>query len=295
MAMRSTRITRYRKKYKKGIIVLQILFILYAALISISQLTSSTSAFFNHTKAVSISIPTGSWWDGSDLLFIGKGNQNLNDACPPVEFSVEIKNTGYSMIASTNYEVFYIENGNPENGEKISEGTLEPIKAGAVETITHQAEEEGFYTVKAFQQPNYEGETDEVIWSEKIKVKCPEKEKEKQFDKDESLESNEEVLEKTKDPEESNEISEEASQEQKEQESSIEDEEKLDKSAETDSEKEPVKSEQEDKQEILSEPNKETDDKPVEVENKKMKIDTPNESEEQENSQTDQAKEGEQE
>ncbi|WP_018931005.1 amyloid fiber anchoring/assembly protein TapA [Gracilibacillus lacisalsi] len=301
--MRSKRIIKYRNKYKKGIIAVQILIILYAALFSISQLTSNTSAFFNHSSAVNFSIPTGSWWDGSDLLFIGKGNQNLNDACPPVEFSVEIKNNGYSMIDPTNYEIFYIENGNPKNGEKISEGTLEAMQAGEITTISYQAEEEGFYVVKAYQHPDYEGEAEKVIWSEKIKVKCPEKdkknEKEKQADQVESIEdkdidneSNEEDLEEPAESEETKETPEKNSDEQNEQQSSNETEEKPDKSAEqSNSEKETTDPKQEDKQASSSE--KERPDKPKQAVTNKIEKEKPVDAEEQENSQVE--KEGEQE
>ncbi|MFD2655547.1 amyloid fiber anchoring/assembly protein TapA [Gracilibacillus thailandensis] len=303
--MRSKRIIKYRNKYKKGIIAVQILIILYAALFSISQLTSNTSAFFNHSSAVNFSIPAGSWWDGSDLLFTGKGNQNLNDACPPVEFSVEIKNNGYSMIGPTNYEIFYVENGNPKNGEKISEGTLEAMQAGEITTISYQTEEEGFYVVKAYQHPDYEGEAEKVIWSEKIKVKCPEKdkknEKEKQADQVESLES--EDLEKESNEEDLVEQSDEATEEQPEkdskedsteQPSSKETEEKTDKSSEqTDNKKETTEPEPKEKQASSSEASKETADKPKQAVTNKIAKEKPVDAEEQENSQVE--KEGEQE
>ncbi|SFM23357.1 YqxM protein [Gracilibacillus orientalis] len=310
--MRSTRIAKYGKKYKKIMIAVQILFILYAALVSVSLLTSNTSAFFNNTRAVSVSIPTGSWWDGSDLTFIGNGNQNLNDACPPVKFSVELKNNGYSMISSTNYEVFYIENGNPKNGEKIAEGTIEPIKAGDVATLSYQAEDEGFYAVKAFQHPEYEGEAEKVIWSEKIKVKCPKKEKniekEKQSDDVEPLEREDLNEEQTKQPEKKKEESKENTEEQQEQKSSEKAEDETDKSSEqSDSKNEQTNTEQENKQESSSTANKEsreepkvsdneeTDDEPKQSENKQIEKDNPDEPKKQEISPTEKLKEGEQE
>ncbi len=280
---------------------MQIVFILYAALFSISQLTSNTSAFFNHSSAVNTSISTGFWWDGSDLLFIGKGNQNLNDSCPPVDFSVDIKNNGYSMIGPTNYEIFYIENGNPKNGEKVSEGKLEAMQADDVTTISYQAEDEGFYVVKAYQRPDYEGESEEVIWSEKIKVKCPEKdkknEKEKQSDEVDSLEgedleneSSEEDLVEPADKE----TKEAPEEDSKEQPSSKETEEKPDKPSEqTDNEKETTVPEQEKKQTSSSEPSKETADKPKQAVTNKIEKEKPVDAEEQENSQV--KKEGEQE
>ncbi|MGP4040711.1 amyloid fiber anchoring/assembly protein TapA [Gracilibacillus sp. D59] len=304
--MRSSRKVKNRKKYKQLINVAKILVILYATLMSVSLLTSNTSAFFNNSKSLSHSISTGSWWDGSDLAFIGKGNQNLNDACPPVKFSVEIQNNGFSMIDSTNYEVFYIENGNPKNGEKVAEGMIDPIESGEIATISYQAEEEGFYAVKAFQRPDYEGESANVIWSEKIKVKCPNQNNEEQTDDvkpseqgntSENDKSSEEDKDGVKNQEEAKEEPKVPSKESSdkpgtEEETDTPREEAEKQNKQPSSEQEDA---QENQQEESSTVNEEIDNEPNPPEVEEPEQNKPEESIEQEISQTVKSKEGEKE
>ncbi|MCT2534618.1 amyloid fiber anchoring/assembly protein TapA [Aquibacillus koreensis] len=169
--MRSSRLSKYRKKYRKLIIVAQIVAIWYAAMVSFSVLTSSTGAFFNETKEAQTVIQAGTWWDKSDLEFIGIPTQNVK-ACPNVAIAVELQNKGFAMTDSTRYEVFYEENGQPRiNGEKIAEGVIGPMGAGEIIELTYDVVEEGSYIFKAYQVEGYEG-SDPIIWSEKVMDKC---------------------------------------------------------------------------------------------------------------------------
>ncbi|MDL4838938.1 amyloid fiber anchoring/assembly protein TapA [Aquibacillus rhizosphaerae] len=172
--MRSSRLMRYRKKYKNLIIVAQIVAIWYITLVSAAVLTSSTGAYFNETNKVGTTVQVGTWWDGSDLEFTGIPTQNVK-SCPQTEISVELKNNGFTMIDSTDYEIYYVENGNPkQNGVKIAEGSLVLIKAGEVTSLTYDADKEGSYMFKAYQVPGYNDdyESRQEIWSEKVMVKC---------------------------------------------------------------------------------------------------------------------------
>lgn len=208
--MRSKRIRKSKKISQSLILGAQLLAIWYALIFTIGYLTSETMASFSSSSEITGKIKAGEWWDGSNLVFIGKGNQN-EKVCPSTEISVEIKNTGITMIGSTTYEVYYIENGNPQNGKIIEKGDLKPLMKNEVVALSYQAEEEGVYMFKAYQREGYVGEK-EVIWSEKVKVKCKEKieknEESTQNDNQQDLNTNEEItLEKQEEniPKEENE------------------------------------------------------------------------------------------
>lgn len=172
--MRSSRLAKYRKKYKKLIIITQIAVIGYAVLFSASLLTSNTVAYFSNNSQVNTVISSAnSWWDGSDLYFPGNATV-VDKECVPTEIAVDIKNKGETMTGSAQFEVYYSEkNGNPsKNGEITFEGSIEAMGAGETSTITHEAAEEGWYVFKAEQHPEYDGDNGKVIGSEKIKVQC---------------------------------------------------------------------------------------------------------------------------
>ncbi|WP_188454453.1 amyloid fiber anchoring/assembly protein TapA [Virgibacillus oceani] len=163
------------KNRKKLMLVSKLLAIFYVTTFIFSYLSSGTGAYFINSNSEKQVIEAGSWWDGSDLVFTGKPTQTIK-ACPPVEISVGIKNKGFGMIGSTEYEVYYSENGNPKNqGTKIAEGSIDPIDAGATDTLTYKAEKIGSYMFKAKQRSDYEGDGKKIIWSEKVMVKCIEK------------------------------------------------------------------------------------------------------------------------
>lgn len=170
--MRSSRLRKYRKKYKKIIMLTQVLLIWYVAIISLSLLTSGTVAYFNTSSKVNATISAGKWWDDSDLTFV-TGNQNIK-ACAPIEIEVELKNSGEDMAGTTKFEVYYVEQGNPENkhGEKVGEGTVEEIKGGKTAKLTFDAKDNGFYKFKVFQRPEYQGNGSLEIWSHMIHVNC---------------------------------------------------------------------------------------------------------------------------
>ncbi|WP_096188400.1 amyloid fiber anchoring/assembly protein TapA [Evansella halocellulosilytica] len=174
--MRSTRSAMYRKKYRKLVIFAQILAIWYATVVSASLLTSETVAYFSsHSQTNGIISSAEYWWDKSELQFTGKKTQNVK-ACAPEEISVEIKNIGLDMANITEFEVYYVESGNPENphGEKVGDGVIEALSQNEAVHITFMAEEGGFYTFKAFQRPGFNDDYDErqEIWSEMVHLNC---------------------------------------------------------------------------------------------------------------------------
>ncbi|WP_163970565.1 amyloid fiber anchoring/assembly protein TapA [Oceanobacillus halotolerans] len=168
--MRLNRLRKFKKR-KKFLLLCKIVAICYGSIFLFSFLTSGTGAYFNSANEDQFTLQAGTWWDGSELEFIGNGNQNIKQ-CPPTELSVEIQNNGFTMMDSTKYEIYYIENGNPQqNGDMVAGGNIPPIVEGDVETITHEVENAGQYQFKAYQREDYKGDHHE-IWSEKVIVKC---------------------------------------------------------------------------------------------------------------------------
>jgi YqxM protein len=163
--------------------VTQIVTIWYAIMISASILTSSTSASFSDTETNNKVIQAGTWWDESKLSFLGKNTENLK-VCPPTDISIEIKNSGFTMIGPTEYEIYYSENGNPkQTGKKIAEGQIQPIEENGTYTLSYSTDDlEGSFMFKAYQRPGYEDnyEGRQEFWSHKIMVNCKAAKKEKE-------------------------------------------------------------------------------------------------------------------
>lgn len=195
--MRKLRLRKYRVRNKKVLTLLtQILVIWYASIYSFSLITSNTSASFSDKKLDTFAIQAGTWWDKSDLEFIGRNTQNIKQ-CPPTEISVEIINKGFTMTDATTYEVYYSEKNDPnpkKPGEKIYSGELAPIIKGKKEKLTFRAEKEGSYLFKAYQREGYQGENKE-IWSEKVMVQCIADNKIKQDEDNDVNEQNELITE----------------------------------------------------------------------------------------------------
>lgn len=200
--MRSLRTVKYRKKYRKLVVLAQILAIWYAVVISTAVLTSDTFAYFSSSSQTNVSIQTGQWWDGSKLEFREDPNTKNIKACASTDITIDVINKGYRMGQETMFEVYYLENGNPkQNGKKVLEGIIEPLAEGESITLKYEALENGTYMFKLFQVPGYENDFEKrnEIWSTKYMVKCLEKEivedqdEEMEMEEVEEAESKEEI------------------------------------------------------------------------------------------------------
>lgn len=172
--MRYSRSVKYRKKYKKIVILTKVLIIWYAMIASVTLLTTNTSAYFSSNNGTSVLISAASsWWDGSELVFVEKDAENIK-ACAPIEISVEIKNIGKDMSKSSVFEVYYVEHGTPKNphGELVGVGEIPKLKNNEITELAFEVTENGHYMFKAYQLPEYEGNNDLEIWSKKLHVNC---------------------------------------------------------------------------------------------------------------------------
>lgn len=143
-------------------------------LLSTSLVTSSTEAYYSDSEQWDSVIQAGTWRDKSNLQFTTNLQQHVN-SCKPVKITTGITNKGFSMIGTTEYEVYYAED--QQSNQKVAEGIIEKMKTNSTLNLTHQADKPGTYTFKIFQRPGYQ-ENDEsrsVVWSEKINVTCMDK------------------------------------------------------------------------------------------------------------------------
>ncbi|SDK35578.1 amyloid fiber anchoring/assembly protein TapA [Sediminibacillus albus] len=188
--MRSSRLVKYRKKYKKAGIAVQILAIWYVAICSAAMLTSSTGAYFNDSSQAITAVRVGTWetdqWDKSSLVFPNENKDRSVNSCEPAQISASLKNGGESMEITSTYEVYYAEKGNPKQGEKLplaaGEGVIEKLENGAEIVLTFLAGAPGNYKFKAYQVDGHPGKGE--LWSETIKVECKEAEESKASEAD---------------------------------------------------------------------------------------------------------------
>ncbi|MFS0861524.1 amyloid fiber anchoring/assembly protein TapA [Fredinandcohnia sp. 179-A 10B2 NHS] len=186
--------------------IVSIIACIYFFLFFMSIITSSTEAYFTDSQTWSSEIKVGTWWDKSDLNFTSNNPQNIT-SCTQVDITAEIENRGFTMIGTTEYEVYYSEALHlNETGEKIYEGIIDPIGANSTLHLAYQADKPGYYAFKFFQRPGYNQNYDlrSEVWSGEIMVTCIKEEEPQQEVNDES--SNIEITEEKEQVEENAEI-----------------------------------------------------------------------------------------
>ncbi|GAB3056817.1 amyloid fiber anchoring/assembly protein TapA [Virgibacillus ainsalahensis] len=174
--MRKSRSKKYKSRFHLFMLVGKVVMAWYLILFSTTYLTADTAAYFTTSNQSNGVIYTGEWEepDNSTLAFIEKGNKNLK-ACEPVTLKMKIKNTGDGdMLSESSYDVYYIENGNPQkHGEKVElgadEGIIKALKMGETAELTYKASLPGRYVFVAYQHSDH---PDEETWSKEIKVDC---------------------------------------------------------------------------------------------------------------------------
>ncbi|MEN1966941.1 amyloid fiber anchoring/assembly protein TapA [Lentibacillus sp. N15] len=173
------------KKPKKLMMTMKLMAVFYLIIFTSSYLTSGTKAYFNNQAMDKPVIQVGEWWDQSDLDFTGKSPQKVK-SCSPTNITVQLKNNGFTMIGTTEYEVYYTKKGNPrKDGKEVTKGSINPIKEGETTSLSIHVKNPGSYIFKVFQRPGYKDNDDSrhAIWSKTVTVKCVEdKMEEKQTD-----------------------------------------------------------------------------------------------------------------
>ncbi|WP_404454374.1 amyloid fiber anchoring/assembly protein TapA [Oceanobacillus kapialis] len=183
--LRMSRLRKFRR-YKQFVTLWKVAAICYISIFTLGYLASGTGAYFVSKQENEQTIQAGTWWDGSELAFIGKPKIG-KDSCPGAVLTVELKNNGEKMTEPTIYEVFFSEKGNPKkSGEKVGSGEISLLEKGEKVTLTHTVEQEGFYIFKTYQHPLYGEETEgkQEIWSKKVKLDCKEKQVKEKLEKE---------------------------------------------------------------------------------------------------------------
>ncbi|AVQ99890.1 amyloid fiber anchoring/assembly protein TapA [Oceanobacillus iheyensis] len=202
--LRMSRMRKF-KRYKQFVMVWKVVAICYISVFTLGYLASGTGAYFVSSQESEQVIQAGTWWDGSELAFVGKPTVE-EKACPAMNVSVELKNKGFSMTDTTTYEVFFSETGNPQKtGKKVASGEINTLEKGETVSLSYKAEKEGFYVFKALQHPLYGEETEKPleVWSKKVNAKCKEKKVKEESDK-EVEQKNEDISTEDNKKEESN-------------------------------------------------------------------------------------------
>ncbi|WP_058950933.1 amyloid fiber anchoring/assembly protein TapA [Oceanobacillus picturae] len=203
--LRMSRMRKF-KRYKQFVMVWKVLAICYISVFTLGYLASGTGAYFVSSQENEQVIQAGTWWDGSELAFVGKPTVD-EKACPAMNVSVELKNKGFSMTGTTTYEVFFSETGNPQKtGKKVASGEIKTLEKGEKVSLTYTAEKEGFYVFKALQHPLYGEETEKPleVWSKKVNAKCKEKKVKEESDKEVEQKKDEDISTEDNKKEESN-------------------------------------------------------------------------------------------
>jgi YqxM protein len=176
--IRNLRMKKFGKKNWGLLTTIKLIGIWYICVFIVSFLTSNTTAFFNDSEEVTGIIQAGIWesptdgWDNSSLSF--NGSNQLIESCGPSDISVDITNNGEDMQSPSNYNVYYIDKGNPKNGIMVGAGEINPLQSNGSVSVNFHAEQTGNYKFQAFQQLGNGNETDERqdLWSETITISC---------------------------------------------------------------------------------------------------------------------------
>ncbi|MGP4064533.1 amyloid fiber anchoring/assembly protein TapA [Oceanobacillus sp. M65] len=256
------------KRYKQFVMVWKVVAICYISVFTLGYLASGTGAYFVSSQESEQVIQAGTWWDGSELDFVGKPTVE-EKACPQMNVSMELENKGFSMTDTTTYEVFYSETGNPQKtGKKVASGEIKTLEKGETVSLSYKAEKEGFYVFKALQHPLYGEETEKPleVWSKKVNAKCKEKKVKEESDegveqkKDEDIFNEDNKKEESKSTDDTQEKAkpetEKAPVEEEKDTSSTEENKQETDASEAESEKQEVKQEKQTEKQVEKQPEK---------------------------------------
>lgn len=175
---RSIQFSKKNKAYK---VVLQIIVINYSLYFTASQI-SHTNAAFNDVEQLHTAIEVGHWdtdqeeerVDKSSLTFIEKKGEYGYDPDSNELFAYILNDGDEDMTGPVKYEVYWVEKGNPKNGEVIAKGEIPPLEKGETFKLTATPAKDGKYKFRAYQRPGHPGNGYGMgMWSESIDYKAP--------------------------------------------------------------------------------------------------------------------------
>ncbi len=175
-SIRKTRVRKFRKRNFKFSLLLKSLSIAYLCLLVTTISTNDTNAFLSHTANSSAEFKA-QWEqnekppnkhvdsDKSSLEFKGQGG-----ACNEINATIINGKDSGPMKEKLKYEIFYINKGNPKNGEMIFSGEINPLTNGQEVRLTFKPDKTGNYMFKAYQHKDHSGKGE--LWSKEIQVSC---------------------------------------------------------------------------------------------------------------------------
>lgn len=115
--------------------------------------------------------PPPDGWDKSSLSFTA----GCEGDCEQVRATVCNGADSRDMQGPSSWELYWSASGNPKNGSVIASGTINPLAAGACQTLTYNPADNpngasGNYMFKAYQRPGHPGKGE--LWSESCSVIC---------------------------------------------------------------------------------------------------------------------------
>ncbi len=173
--IRYTRLKKFEKKNRLLRISIKLFAVWYLLIGGYAAITGQTNAYFTDSETIPGEVKAGIWQ--SALKFDKTSIQDGN-------ISASITNVGADMESLGQYEVYYIETGDPQSGLEVSNGTFQKLKTNDFAELNLSPQRNGFYKFKVF----LENEEGNVVWSDSIEltsikteeppVKSPENDKE---------------------------------------------------------------------------------------------------------------------
>lgn len=177
---------------------------LFLLFMTISISTTSTTAHFIKQQDITMQLNIGTWWDKSDLHITTDPVPNPS-SCTNLTIDFYIHNTGFTMIDSTTYTLYYTTTGDPlQEGTIYNEGTIQPIETNDLFHLSFENVDEGYYLLRVNQHPLYNNNsTPHYADSSVLTVKCEEEtiDEEMPSEEDTNTENTTEPTEPMKDDE----------------------------------------------------------------------------------------------
>lgn len=136
-----------------------------------------SNAIFSDTEASNTNISTIVWgeitptpqqWDKSSLYF--DEEYSCHNECQQIQAKVCNGNGSEDMMGSVSWELYWIEKGNPKNGDVVEIGLIDPLSSGECQILQYVDNNSvnGNYMFKSYQRPGHPGVGE--LWSEECNM-----------------------------------------------------------------------------------------------------------------------------